>query len=266
MKSYICFLALLVACLSAAENVTGFEDLSYMVTISVNEDGTAHVDEDVFLIVYPNAIELYKNSLKSTRLTIGDWQRTTGSKNLRYHVLGGDVSPRNTRIFPKPLTRFEFVDKAIATITIEYDTSAPLFIKEEIGPRKIKYTLKDEALSFENAPEGQVLPENSVLIINVLPGSSVDLKKTFPRPTKPVKSTNNETMYVWNATGGAIPITPFDFSFVKEESIDKEISEFFTDLQKRVAGLIFSNYGALVILIISFMGLLMFVLKQTKAI
>jgi hypothetical protein len=254
-----------------ADNVTGFEDLSFAVTITVNKDGTAHVMEEVQLAVSPAAADLYKQSLRSTRLTIDDWKRTTGSRNLRYHVLGANVTPLNTRVFPQPLQRLQFVDKSIAVIAVEYDTSAPIFLLREVGPRRTSYTLIGEALSFENAPEGQVLPENAVLAIRVPDNSRTDLSKIYPRPTYPPmpegkEKTVSSNVYVWNATGGALPLTPFDFTFETEKSLDEEMSEYFTEMQGALTSVVFSNYGVLFAVLAAVFLLLFFALKQAKAI
>ena len=269
MRPAFLALALLFLALQAcAENVTGFEDLSLTVTITAKEDGTAHVTEEVRLAVSQNVVDLYKTSLLSTRLTIVDWQRTTGSRNLRHHVLGENVTPLNTRVFPRPLTRLYFSERAIAIITVEYDTSGRVFDLTEIGPRRTAYTLLPGVLSFENAPEGQVLPENTVLEINVLPNSVVDLHSTFPRPTSPEFEDRPATArsYVWNATGGAIPITPFDFTFVTEKSLDEEVSEFFADMQRQAASMLLSNYGLLIIILVLIFLALIAILRQTKTI
>jgi len=257
----------LAAGLQRADNFTGFEDLSLTVTITTNLNGTAHVKEDVRLAVQPGSAELYKQSIRSTRLTIEDWKNATGSKNLRYHVLGANFSPANTRLFPQPLTRLQFVDTSIAVISIEYDTSGPIFTMEEVGPRRTQYTLIGHALSFENAPEGQVIPENTVLTINVLPNSRASLSAIFPRPTYPAgDSVSSSRYYMWNATGGAIPLTPMLFSFVTEESLDQEVSEYFNAVQASVTDLVFSNYGVLAVFVAIVLGALYFVLRQAKAI
>jgi len=272
----IAFFAVLLAFFSVAhaDNVTGFEDLSLKVTITVNKDGTAHVSEEIQLAVSPSVAELYKQSLRSTRLTIDDWKKTTGSKNLRYHVLGANVTPLNTRVFPQPLQRFQFVDKSIAVIAVEYDTSAPIFVMREVGPRRTAYTLIGEALSFENAPEGQVLPENTVLAIRVPDNSRADLSKIYPRPTYPSQPEGSKgqdglissDVYMWNATGGAIPLTPFDFTFETEKSLDEEVSEYFKELRGTITSIVFSNYGLLFAVVGAILLLLFFALKQAKAI
>ena len=261
-------LAMLLPVLAENATGTGFEDLSLSVTITVNPDGTAHVDEDVQLAVAPAVSDLYKQSLRSTRLTIDDWKRTTGSKNLRYHVLGANVTPLNTRVFPQPLQRLQFVDTAIAIITIEYDTSAPIFSLNETGPRRTTYKLIGDALSFENAPEGQVLPEYTVLNIVILRNSRLDLAKTYPRPTSPSpkEGVSTATHYVWNATGGAIPITPFDFTFETEKSLDEEVGAYFADLQANVTHLVFSNYGMLIVILAAILVTLYVALRQSKVI
>ena len=271
MKTALTLAAVLLFLLSGiafADNVTGFEDLSLTVRITVNPDGTAHIDEEVQMAVSAESTDLYKQSLRSTRLTIDDWQRTTGSKNLRYHVLGANATPMNTRVFPQPLTRLQFVDKSIAVITVEYDTSAPIFKISELGPRRASYTLVSEALSFETAPEGQVLPENAVLNIIALPNSRVDLSKTYPRTSTPsaLEGISQAKSYFWNATGGAIPLTPFDFTFETEKSLDEEVSSYFAEQQASVTQIVFSNYGVLFAVLATVFLVLFFALKQAKAI
>ncbi len=270
---FIIFTALLLlmafVAVASADNVTGFDDYSLTVTVTANPDGTAHVDEEVQLIASPNVFDLYKNSLRSTRLTISDWQNTTGSKNLRYHIL---ATPMNTRVFPHPLQPFTYVDKSVAIITVEYDTSAPVFNVTAAGPRKTLYAFNPQVLSFENAPEGQVLPENTVLVINILPNSKAE--NILPRPTSPADAAQGKPStaisYMWNATGGAIPLTSssssFDFSFITEQSIDAEVSAYFASMQAQTKELLFSNYGLLLVILALIFISLFFILKQTKTI
>lgn len=261
----LAFMLLSAACLAA--NVTGFEDAGFIVVVTVNGDGTAHVEEYVHLIVSPAMADLYKESLRSTRLTIDEWGRTTGSQNLRYHVLGGNATPVNTRVFPQPLQRLTYVEKSLAVITVEYDTSAPIFTLSELGPRRTAYTLVPETLSFENAPEGQILPEGGVLVIRTFPGAIVDVARTFPRPTSQAGGEGGtEQEYAWNATGGAIPLQPFVFGFQTEQSIDDEVNEFFAAVQTQATVLVRSNYGLLAGIIVLILAVMFFALKRAKAI
>ncbi len=267
MKLAAVLALLLLSAAALAANVTGFEDAGFAVTVTVNKDGSAHVEEQVQMIVSPAMVDLYKESLRSTRLTIDDWRRTTGSLNLRYHVLGGNVTPLNTYIFPRPLQRFTYVETSLATITVEYDTSGPIFTTRELGPRLTAYSLIPDTLSFENAPEGQILPENAVLTIIIPPSSTVDLSRTFPRPTSPAGSAvSTASAYTWNATGGAIPLTPLEFTFNTEQSLDSEVSTFFSGVQMKATELLLSNYGLLAGVIVIILALLFFVLKQSKTI
>ncbi|VVC71960.1 Uncharacterised protein [uncultured archaeon] len=136
-RALLACLFLLAAALSvsAQDNSTGFDDISLTVTITVNRNGTAHVKEDSEMVVSDSYIQLYQDSLASTPATIEAWREITGSKNLRYHVLG---APLNTRVFPQPLDRLQFVNKSIAVITVEYDASTPIFTIEETGPRTFR--------------------------------------------------------------------------------------------------------------------------------
>ncbi|MDD5317116.1 MAG: hypothetical protein PHF51_00080 [Candidatus ainarchaeum sp.] len=257
----------------AQESSTGFDDLSLTVTITVNQNGTAHVREHSEMAVSFPAISTYQSSVISAPATIEAWQGITGSGNLRYHVLG---TPLNTRVYPQQLTRLQYINKSIAIISIEYDTSSPIFFISEIGPRKSRYTLKPvgSVFSFTNAaganatrPE-QILPENTALKINVLPDSEVDLYATFPKPTSPQTDAQLATAryYAWNATGVGIRITEFEFSFVTEESLDDEVSAYFASLQGSLTGIVFSSYGAVAAFVAVSLALLFLALKNFKVI
>jgi len=263
----IVLLLLALSALAWADEVTGFQDIGFTVTISVNNDGSARVQEDVTMLVSSTSVDQYKDSLKSTRLTMDDWAKITGSKNLRYHILGEGAQPTNTRLYPKPLQYYEYVNKSLATISVEYDISGQVFTLSEAGPRKTRYGLREDVLSFENAPEGQIIPEDAVLIIHIPMNSYVNLEQTFPPPSKPEgMGTTYEREYAWNATGGAIPITPFDFEFILEETLDEEVSGFFTEMQQQIVDLLFSNYGLLVIVLAGIFVALFMLLKQADLI
>jgi hypothetical protein len=263
-----CLLLCALSAAAHAANVTGFEDLSLTVTVYANKDGTAHVNEEVQLAVSQTAVDLYKQSLLSTALTIEDWKNTTGSVNLRYHVLGANVTPLNTRLFPRPLERLAFANKSIAVITVEYDTSGPVFRTAALGPRRTSYTFIGDTLSFENGQQGTVLPEDATLVIRTLPNSRVDLSKTRPRPTSPLDDDQvvSATAYVWNASGGAFPLTPFEFSFETEDSLDQEISDYFKQAQEQLTSLVFSGYGIASVFVAGVLVAMFLVLKRTDAI
>ncbi|VVC71959.1 Uncharacterised protein [uncultured archaeon] len=134
----------------------------------------------------------------------------------------------------------------------------------------------ERLLAFENSPAtesnpagGQTIPKGAILKINVLPNSKVDLFTTrFPPPTSPRSDTQIATAgtYIWNATGGAIPITPFGFSFETEESLDEEVSTYFSNLQGALAGLVFSGYGAAAAFMAIALALLFLALKRMRSV
>jgi len=265
MKFSSLLMLLLLIPLAFATNA-GFDDRSLSVTITVNSNGTAHVREEIQLLVSGTAVDTYKSTVLSTQPTVQSWYELTKSENLRYHVLGADV---NTQIVPKPLQQMVYTGNYLANIIVEYDTSAPIFNMSDAGPRKTNYELVPAALSFNNAAIGQVIPENTVLTINTPANLKIKPIKVLPDPTYQsvaTGSTSTSGKFVWNATGGAIALTPtIGFSFQVEEPLDEEVGDYFSSLQQGLTSLVFSNYGLLALLITLILGGMVVYLRQIKA-
>jgi len=238
-----------------------FRDISLVVDISVNANGSAHVVELITLSVDASSEDLYERSILSRELTIQDWSQITKSSYIRQHILS-TISPPRVRIIPEKLVRYGF-NLSTAVVKIDYDIDG-IFVMNKTGPRKTTYTFRRGVLSFENSPSGPVLPKYNDLVIR-LPQDAI-IMRIYPEPDEPVgifNVTNNHIQGVSQITWkGTVPLNEFELVFVREEPLDVEVNEFFSEAQQAVVAIIFSQQGAILITLVVVIAIFYLIFKK----
>ncbi len=249
-------LALLIPLLGAT-----FSDVSLVVTMKINLNGSAHVSEKVTLSLDQTAEDVYNRSIFSRELTIMDWQQITNSQYLRQHIISS-VSARNLRIVPEDVRPYTYGSFSMADIKLDYDIDGAVTINQT-GPRTLLYTLNSSALSFQPSPSGQVLPKNNELTIIIPPDSIVT--SISPDPTEPIikKDYLDQVRGVSNFTwSGTVPITEFQFAFTREEPMDVEVRNFFQNLEGMALSIILSAPGIVLTLLVVLAVAFLFLIKR----
>lgn len=265
------FLFALIATIVVAD----FQLQQIDVTIKgINKDGTATIQERFqFLVKTPYSKSLYQNVLNKNDLS--SWSTTTGIKNLRLHINPNNADIQNFRVRPQPLQKCNpFLDTCRGELILEY-TVLPLYNKtsnEQIPgtglfsinkrkPRTVKYTINPASLLFTSTDQADLIiekdtylniefPEGStVMDVNPLPE---DVELTLPTSIKKLSWTN--TLLV-----------KFALEFEVEDSLDKEVSEFFSDLLRNLQKALTGEQGiALMVIILVLLGSYLYLRQKIK--
>ncbi|MDO8553263.1 MAG: hypothetical protein Q7S22_00510 [Candidatus Micrarchaeota archaeon] len=206
---------------------------------NINKDGSVLIQERYqFLVKTAYSKSLYESIINKNDLS--SWSLTTGIRELRLHTNPNAADITNFRLKPQPLKKCNaFVDTCRGELIIEY-TALPFYNKStglsmpgtgifsisNQKPRTTRYTLNPSSLYFDSTDQSDLIldeitflniefPENSLLLnLNPVPE---DTELKFP--------TN-----IRNLSWSNIILVKFAMEFEVEESLDKEVTEFFSDL------------------------------------
>jgi hypothetical protein len=221
------------------------------VDVSINDiqaDGSAKVHESIKFIIYGDyANSLYETGISSDQLSF--WSSNLDLKDMKLHVSSSVVDVQDLRVRPQPSTQCNPIQKTChGEIILDY-TAAPLtnassnsglFTVEMYKPRTNRYTINSQALSFTTTTDGNIiLDENVYLTIELPDGSS--LLDANPQPTS-----QSDQSLTWTD----IVLVKFSLIFDVEESIDKEVSDFFTTLITSTVATLQSPHGAALIILV----------------
>jgi len=203
----------------------------------IRADGSAKVHESIKFVMYGNySNSVYDSGISNNELSF--WSTNTGLKDVKLHMNPAKVDIQNLRVRPQPRTKCNPIQGichgelvldygAYPTytdnLTKEIDPGTGIFKIEKYKPRTRRYTINPATLSFTTTPEGNIiLDENAYLTIR-MPDDSVTLDIN-PQPGDveaqlPAK--------VGELTWNDIVLVKFSLVFDVEDSIDKEVSDFF---------------------------------------
>jgi hypothetical protein len=246
-------LSLLFLLIASSLVSAGFTRSFLSVKISLNDDGSANVREELrFTIDDAYSVDSYSTWVKSAN-DLSGWRARTKLDDIRYHLGGTEVSIKNPRLQPSgPDTCNYEKTKCYGTFVIEYQIDAPtgandskwlVWIEKYNKPRTISYTFNKEAFSFETTYSGEkYLPELTSLEIT-LPDSSQNIVAE-PKPVEYTdKIPDNTNMLTWQ---GYITLKNFNLKFDTKESLSSEVSYFFDSLKNTAVGWLTSKEGMII--------------------
>lgn len=239
---------LLISALLAIGTLQASFNITYTnTTLTLNKNTSAKVLEAFTLSISNSSAEqyiLYRNSLG---LTLGDWQNILLTTTLRQHISGLGHSTSEFTFLPGPLIKAPTGDYAI--LTLSYYVSNVTEVRN-IAPRKFEYTFNNSVFNFENTANGQALPANTSLNIIIPQGAQV--LSINPLPDYPTASTDNylnRTTFSWFSGD---PLSQFSFSFVTTESLQEEVTGFFSKIYNTYAVQLYILLALIIIAIIAF--------------
>jgi len=203
----------------------------------IQEDGSAKVHESIKFVMYGNySSSIYDSGISNTELSF--WSTNTGLKDVKFHVNPSVVDIRDLRLRPQPRTKCNPIQgichgelildyRAFPTYkdnqTLEMESDTGLFTIEKYKPRTRRFTVNPSALSFTTTPEGNIILDDDVYLTINLPegGEVLDIN---PQPTG---SSYQLPVRIESMTWTDIVLVKFSLIFDVEDSIDKEVSDFF---------------------------------------
>ncbi|MEW6721726.1 MAG: hypothetical protein AB1324_00530 [Candidatus Micrarchaeota archaeon] len=245
------------------------------VTISdIRDDGAADVHESIKFVMFGN----YSNSLYDSGIGNNElswWSTNIGLKDVKFHVNPAKVDIRDLRVRPQPRTKCNPIQGIChGELIIDYEAypsyvngskdatpGTGLFTVEKYKPRTRKYTINPDSLSFTTTPEGNIILEEKVFLTVRLPSDSVTLD------VNPMPSDLGSELpaRIGSLTWTDIVLVKFSLVFDVEDSIDKEVSDFFGSIANSVADTVRGPYGApLIVLVIGLIGSYVYIITSKR--
>ncbi len=208
------------------------------VTISdISADGSAKVHESIKFVMFGNySNSLYDSGISNNELSF--WSTNTGLKDVKLHTNPSTVDIQNLRVRPQPRTKCNPIQGichgelildygAYPTyednLTKEIEAGTGLFTIEKYKPRTRRYTINPAALSFTTTPEGNIILDEDVYLTIELPDDGVVLDLNPPPEGMDIDLPARPGGLTWTD----IVLVKFSLVFDVEDSIDKEVSDFF---------------------------------------
>lgn len=225
----ITFIALL---LSLMLPLTQIANASYTVknlnvTVTLNENSSAHVTELLQVVISNASVSQYSTNRVALNLTLSNWQALIGPL-LVQHIISTGGSIYNFKFLPGPVTNQN--GQHTANIILAYDVANVTFVNET-APRVFNYRFNPKVFNFEHGVSGEILTPNTTLTMILPAGSSI--QSVYPIPDLPVFAFTNQYKNVTTISWiNGEPLTKFALIFIIKQSIEAEVSTFFSAAYK----------------------------------
>jgi hypothetical protein len=244
------------------------------VTISdIQGDGAAKVHESIKFVMYGNySSSIYDSGISNNELSF--WSTNTGLKDVKFHVNPAKVDIQDLRVRPQPRTKCNPIQGIChGELILDYwaypssdensssinDTG--LFTVTKYKPRTRRFTINPSALAFTTTSEGNIILDEKVYLTIELPAESVTLDVN-PQPSGESLTLPSK---IESLSWTDIVLVKFSLIFDVEDSIDKEVSDFFSAIILGVARTIGGPYGpALIALVIVLIGSFIYVIMSKR--
>jgi hypothetical protein len=224
-----------------------FSMRSLNVFINVNRDGSANVEERLEVVINGfSSRELYQTTLGAYS-DLATWKERTELSELRHHVSRANAEINNLRVIPQ---RIDYCNAALgtcyATIVLDYSVAAGkngsgLIKIDPYKPRTIRYSLQQEALSFEQTKTGDlVIPPGTNISISIpqqaekiyfskapvgLEGNDAAFR--YDQTDNMRYYTGTQRTFTWRGD----TLSSFQFTYEIESPLEAEVLGFFRDSQ-----------------------------------
>ena len=246
---------------------------SVQVTIGdIQDDGSAKVHESIKMIMTGDySMSLYDSGITNNRLSI--WSNYTGLKDVKMHTNSAVVDIRDFRIRPQPRTKCNPIQNTChGELILDYwaypsfanetpQKGTGIFTVEKYKPRTKRYTINPAALSFTTTPENNIVLDDRVYLIVELPSKSITLDVN---PVPAYQSYDFPT-HIDRLEWEDIVLVKFSLVFDVEDSIDKEVTDFFGDIARGISSTLSSPHGIpLVILLLAVIGAYLYIVMAKR--
>ncbi|HIH19000.1 MAG: hypothetical protein UW92_C0001G0011 [Candidatus Jorgensenbacteria bacterium GW2011_GWA2_45_13] len=241
---------LLAAALFSTVTYADFSMRSLEVQVNINRDGGANVEEKIALLISGTpSRELYE-ATRAAYSDIATWKNRTKLSEMRHHISRVNTDITNIRVIPQSLESCNsFVGTCRATVLIDYAVPASangsgLVKVDRYKPRTAKYSLQQDALSFEQTKTGDlVLPSGTTISISIpqaaekiyfssLPQNLEDESESFRYDQSANLRFYTGSTRIFNWQGDTL--SKFQFSYEIESPLESEVIDFFQSSQNFV--------------------------------
>jgi len=251
--------ALMLLMLAALVNADFLIERVDVVISDIQSDGSARVHESIKFVMFGNySNSLYDSGIPSNELSY--WSGITALKDVKFHVNPAKVDIRDFRLRPQPRTKCNPIQGIChGELVLDYmaypsynnssvaDPDTGLIKVEKYKPRTNRYSINPAALSFTTTPEGNIILEDTVFLTIELPSESVLLDLNPAPADVSLKLPAHVGSLLWSD----IVLVKFTLIFDVEDSIDKEVSDFFSSIIIWIAQLLSGPGGLPVMLLLA---------------
>lgn len=249
------FLLLVLVCFLFNHIYAGIELRNYILSLTLNPDGTAHATEEFLLFLNDSySIKLYQDSFMLNDLA--SWSERTGINELRTHISRAYVDLINLRVRPSSIFNCNNIaNTCFGKISIDYDVlpiannTFGILKIVKYKPRANRYSLLTNSFSFQVSktddiilPEGFSLkisiPENANRVsFSVMPNNIEQnpILFKFDPSTSQTYYLGKEKTFIWSSQ----TLSKFYFSYEIEQKPEEEIKEYFSSIQTKLSLLFF---------------------------
>ena len=244
-----------------------FSMKSLSMFVNINLDGSANIDEQLEIVINGSSSRDLYDTTRAAYSDLTTWKNRTGLAEMRHHVTRAKAEVTDLRIIPQAVDRCNsFLGTCYAIVAIDYNIPATqngsgLIKVERYKPRTLRYSLQQDALSFEQTETGDlILPTGTVISLSIPQNSEKIFFSTVPtnlasEPEEDFKydSTSNTRYYIgpkriFKWSGNAL--SKFQFTYEVELPLETEVVDFFVGSQNAVSDTIFGPQGMAALFII----------------
>jgi len=254
---------LLFASVAAAD----FSMRSLTVSLNLNRDGSANIEERLELLINSTqSRELYE-ATRAAYSDLATWKNRTGLSEMRHHVSRASAEIADLRVLPQPVESCNsFIGTCLATVVIDYKILASsngsgLVKVDRYKPRTALYSLNQDALSFEQTKTGDlVLPKRTTISITIPAAAENIYFSTTPQNLKDDTEnfrysqlanmryyTGSKRTFNWQGD----TLSKFQFTYEIESPLETEVLEFFSSVQGAVSQLFMGPQGAAAVFLVA---------------
>lgn len=245
-----------------------FSTRSLGVQINMNLDGSANVEEQLYMVVNGTQSRDNYEIWRSAYTNLSTWQQRLNISDLRYHVTWVAASVSDVRITPQALEGCNsFIEICYSKVVLSYKVLAwdqngsGLVRADSYKPRTTRYSLVPEALSFEQTKSGDlILPKGTTITFTIPQAAQKIYFSSIPsnvadegQDALKYDSAQNVRYYVGNSRsfiwkGDTLP--KFSFTYEVEEQLESEVMEFFATSQSSVIAFLLGPQGTAAMFIV----------------
>lgn len=243
------------------------------VTVRLNDDATASVVEKINLIVVGQySMQMYESGFSKN--TLVDWQRLTDISEIKKHISETNSSIPGITIRPQPLEKSKSMSEVwYGQLILEYEVhpfydaggrpvnGTGLVNMEKYKPRTTRYNINENALSFPRTARGDIKLDEGVTLALLLPQGAL-VSDVNPRPDELEGA--SLPAQARKVSWSGITLAQFSLAYELEQGLDKEVVEFFSELQQAIRTSLVSGEGLAALLIAAILVLSYFYLRLSR--
>jgi hypothetical protein len=245
-----------------------FSMKSLSVFVNVNLDGSANVEEQLYVVINGSQSRELYDFTRSAYSDISTWQQRTNLSELRHHMTRAKADISDVRINPQAVDRCSSAIQGLcfAPVSLSYKVNAGQngsgLVKAELyKPRTTRYTLVPETLSFEQTKSGDIiLPAGTVISIAIPPSAEKIYFSSIPENVAEegeeafkYDTTNNVKYYIGSKrvfTWASNTLSKFRFTYEAEAPLESEVIGAFRDSQSTVISFLTGAQGLAALILI----------------